>query len=217
MSITGNDVGTCTRASPCRNFVYAEAMLNGRLHLVLEPGVYGALHSLFTEDLFIHGNGATVVHLMTTSTNATLQIGRRMIIRDITMSATGTGGAAMTVTGEGVVLDSVTFAGGAKRLSILSPFANLKASVIARNLRVTNSIDSPAIFVASNGELTIDGGQISGGMVGIQGDPGAKVHLTNVLISGTSQRALSWRRRPARSSSRRSPTLAAPPPPPRAP
>jgi hypothetical protein len=113
-----------------------------------------------------------------------------MTIREVTVSLTGSGGIAMQVASEDVVLDSVTFAGNAKRLHINAFNSTYRASVIARNLKVTDSIDSPAIFVGGNGELTIDGGEISGGTAGIQGEPGSKVNLTNVMITGTSQRAL---------------------------
>ena len=164
--------------------------LNGRQHVVMEPGVYPTLASLSGAGLVVHGNGAIVTHGSTTSTGATLRVRAPMTIRDITMSVTGSGVAAMDVYAEGVILESVTFAGSAKRLRISNATPTSRASVIARNLRITNSIDTTAIEVGANGELTVDGGEISGGVVGIQGEPGAKVHLTNVLIWGTSQRAL---------------------------
>ncbi len=189
-SASGIDVGTCTRAAPCFDLAYALTQLNGRLHVVLEPGVYGTLASLYEEGLVVHGNGAIVTHPITTSTSPTLRIGRPMTIRDVTMSATGTGVTAMDVYADGVVLESVTFAGNAKRLRISNANPGLKASVIAKNVRIINSIDTRAIEVASNGELTIDGGEIAGGTIGIQGEPGSKVHLKNVMIWGTSQRAL---------------------------
>lgn len=186
MASTGNDVGTCTRAAPCRNFVYALTQADvARSHLVLEPGLYFARTIVQVPNLFIHGNGAVVTQFSGIS-GYTLQLVQPMNVRDITMSA----GASLLAGAEGVVLDSITFAGSSKRLTVSPAGSFTKASVLAENLRVINSIDSPAIDVRANGELTIEGGEISGGTVGIQAEPGAKVHLTNVLIWGTSQRAL---------------------------
>lgn len=189
LSTTGIEPGSCTRAAPCRGLPYLLAQLDGRLHVVMEPGVYPIRWPIDVPGLFIHGNGATFIH-GGTSTQASLVVEAPMTIREVTVSLTGSGGIAMQVASEDVVLDSVTFAGSTKRLHINSFNSTYRASVIARNLKIADSIDSIAIFVGANGDLTIDGGEITGGTVGIQGEPGSKVNLTNVLITGTSQRAL---------------------------
>jgi hypothetical protein len=187
MSSTSNiDDGACTRSTPCKNFVYALTQANGaRLHLVLEPGLYFARIGVQVPNFFIHGNGAIVTQLLGIS-GYTLQLLEPMNIRDITLSE----GASLLAGAEGIVLDSITFVGNPKRLTVSPAGFSTKASLLARNLRITNSADTTAIDVRATGELTIDGGEISGGTVGIQGEPGAKVHLTNVMIWGTSQRAL---------------------------
>ena len=193
MAPGAGDTSTCTRADPCATFLYMESRLNGRQHVVLEPGVYKSYGGLFAPRLFIHGNGATLIHGPVNGTQATLQLsGPGMVLRDVTVSQTGPGAAALIIGAEGVLLDSVTLAGAAKRLWIFNPSSSptAKASAVARNLEIVNSIDTVAVEIGSNGELTIEGGEISGGTVGIQGAVGAKVHLVNTLIWGTSQRAL---------------------------
>jgi hypothetical protein len=87
-------------------------------------------------------------------------------------------------------LESVTFS-HAKGLRV-SRGASSESAVVAKNLRITDSVGPSAIELQDLSELTIDGGVISGGSVGITASPGTKAHLKNLLISGTSGRALEF-------------------------
>jgi hypothetical protein len=191
LSSSSHNQGTCTRTDPCEYLDFLSTVLNDRHHVVMEPGVYPSAGYFDFPGLFIHGNGSVIIHAGNTQVPTMNLAGAGMVVRDLTISMTQTGQAALWVRGEGIVLDSITLAAGVKRLTVDNYLgSSYKASAIARNLKILNSIDSVAVDVASNGELTIDGGVISGGTVGIQGAPGAKVHLRNVMISRTTQRAL---------------------------
>lgn len=192
ISATGTDANNsvCTRANPCSTLVYTLARLDGRKHVVMAPGVYPNKLNVSVPGLFIHGSGAIITHA-STSTGPTLQLNAPdIVVRGLTMTSTNPGEIALLVSAEGILLDSVTFSGFVKKLNITALTPGLRASATARNLKISGSVDTAAIVVGASGELAIDRGEISGGTVGIQAEAGAKVRLRNVLIWGTSGRAL---------------------------
>jgi hypothetical protein len=176
----------CTKASPCASFGFGVTKLTAtRNHFVLDNGSYQTSLSLGGTTtpptaVFVHGHGSR----LTSGTNATFVISstKKLTVREVTLSGPTTG-AAIIGGGNGLTLESVTLM-AAKELSVVGP-------VTARNLRISSSLGTAAVIVNSNGELTVDGGVISGGAVGINvAAAGAKVHLKNLLIFGTAQRAL---------------------------
>lgn len=175
----------CTRSSPCRTFTSTIGRLNGRKHIVLTPGVYPTRQT-FSGDLFIHGHGAIVSHA-TTSTSAAMDILGPLKIRDLTFTESGDAFAHVRIAPMSsgfVLLEGVRFT-SAHRLRIDGP-------TVLRNAKFSASTDSTAaIVVESTGELTIEGAEIERGVVGIQATAtGAKVHIKNLLVRGTSGRGL---------------------------
>ena len=179
--------GICTRTFPCSGVFQGLLGLNGRLHMVLLPGVYNSRYSVNTPGLFIHGTGAILVQGAQIP-GFILQIDKPAIIRGVTFS--GSLGASLGVYGRDIVLDSITLDGHESFLQVSRGGSSPAASVTVRNLVMKNSGEYPAIRVDSVSELILDGATITGGAVGIQAEPGAKVQLKNLLITGTRRHAL---------------------------
>lgn len=179
LSTQNPSAGSCTRSAPCATFLDGLQLLSPtRNHFVLATGSYPTFFNPnFPDEVFVHGHGSTltpvsVTHVVNTLTKTTL--------RDL-IFAGQTGGQSLRVTSD-TRLESVRFAEA-------RPFV-VEGKAVARDLQISAAPGATSIIISSVGDLTVDGGEISRGMVGIQGDPGAKIRLTNVLIWGTSQRAL---------------------------
>lgn len=179
----------CTRAAPCIDWIHAGARVTeARNHIVmLGGGTYHADVGFGTvngtpQEVFVHGHGGTLIP-NGGEPGAIIATSDFLTIRDLTFSGTGTTTAALSV-GRRTVLESVRFFSTSPLL--------VKAPVIAKDLVISNAQRAEAILLDDiDSELTIDGGSITGGTVGIRSTvAGNKVHLTNLLISGTSGRAL---------------------------
>ncbi|MBA3540969.1 MAG: hypothetical protein H0T79_15260, partial [Deltaproteobacteria bacterium] len=154
-----------------------------RGHIVMAPGLYNHdrvafVRSTLPSHIFVHGHGAVITY---SGSFLTLDATKPMTLRDITFGS----GTSVALRTSPFVFESVTFA-NAKVLRVSS------GSLQARHLTISEMTDAAgAIQVDATGELTIDGGSIVGGTIGIVATaPGARFHLKNLLISRTTGRAL---------------------------
>jgi hypothetical protein len=177
--------GQCTRSDPCGDLARISTLgADPRAHVVLAPGGYlGAL--AFTRPLFFHGHGAVVSHRAPNDPNATRPILglRGGLVRDLSFSGTAPNFGVLV---DGLCRFENVAISGSKALLVRS-----QAKLVAKTLRIAGSVDpTAAILVESAGELTIDGGEIRGGKAAIVETGSATVHLKNLLIAKTQNRAL---------------------------
>ncbi|MGN6109331.1 MAG: choice-of-anchor Q domain-containing protein [Kofleriaceae bacterium] len=152
-----------------------------RNHVVLEPSLYYATMGVGLNGLVVHGNGSLLEELPGA---APWTLSASVLVKDVTVRSPPNGGTTIVVRRKGVVFENVSF-DRARHLRILGT-----GGLTARKLRFSYALDPSAILVEPGGELVIDGAVISGGKVGIEAQTNAKIDLKNVLIWGTSQRAL---------------------------
>lgn len=180
------DQGTCTRSSPCGSMIYATAQLSeNRNHIVLDGGRYPmrvAFSSSTTgvSEAFIHGNGSIISNPTTIGTALDLKI--PFLLRKVTIEGSN-GSSALIAGGPNIRLESVTIS-AAKAVRVNS------GSVIATDIRISDSADTAAIIVGAGAELTINRGTISRSPVAITAAPGSTVHLRNLLVFDIDLRAL---------------------------
>lgn len=187
ISVNGTDSGSCTQAMPCSTLAYAIGQAsNTREHIVLGAGFYPTgitLDPLITTvpELFIHGNGATLTALSGNSPPDIIN-------------------AKLPLT-----IDNLKFFGDAIPLDVAAPVSlhqvsmqgtkhvNVSSSLTATDLSITGTTDTSAAISLANtggGSLTIDRGTIAMASSAISAGLGAQVHLQNLLIWGTSVRAI---------------------------
>jgi hypothetical protein len=179
---------TCTRTSPCSTLGSASFKITpARNHIVLlDGGTYVAAQLSFGNsdtphtEVFVHGHGGTLTGL-NVATNI-INTTKSLLLRELTIA--NHDGSQAVILRSPSILESVSFVGAGALV--------VRTDVRARDLRVSIPKAAEAILLATaDAELTIERGQIVGGEVGIRATvAGAKVHLENVLIARTRQRAL---------------------------
>lgn len=158
-------------------------MLGDRRHIVMAPGVYPTSIRLSVNGLSIHGGGATITSIIN-NTRSMFEITMPTLIRNLTFAEARSTTSSINVLTSGVVtVEDATFSAVSRVL--------VQGVATLRNVVISDA-PSPigAIEVAAGAELTFDRGRIVRGVVGIRAAAGAEVHVSNVLIHGTSERAL---------------------------
>jgi hypothetical protein len=184
--ITSNGVcGTAgTRAEPLcwqQNAVNA-ALSTTRYHVVFLPGITQGrviLHSTTIPRIYLHGHGATLNGQSTTL--PAIDASTAVTITGLTLGTN----AYVAVSNATFEFNSVSFV-GAPRLLVAS------GSLVANDLSFTNAQHANgAIQIDANADLTIHRGRIVGGTIGIAAiASGARFHLENVAVTGTTGHAL---------------------------
>jgi hypothetical protein len=160
-------------ADPTRYHISLAYATEGNIRLLISPSLTTA------PSLFIHGHGAAFKPSIN-GTNPMFDTTLPLMLRDVTLSGnvapiSAHGGAAL-------VLDHVTVH-DSQRLIVGGPFT-------ATNLSIYNNTDATAAIVATGGyDITIDRATITGGHSVLSVASAAHVHLKNLMVTGTSERA----------------------------
>lgn len=183
LSPNGSDSGTCTRGAPCKSIQFAVTQSSEtRNLLVLANGTYVGVNNVDptntpASDIHIHGNGAI---LTSGSSTEGLIPGFNLAgsIRDLNFTVSGIAGVVLR--GTPILIERVAFSGVDLTIS---------GNATIRDFLVS---DAPGIGMYVVGSVTAERGMIRGGRVGIANDNSGfpVLDISNVIISGTSRRAL---------------------------
>jgi hypothetical protein len=182
----GTDAGSCTKAAPCKKFVFALTRTGAsRSHIVMGAGGYVETVVIDTTNttaaaLVIH-EGAATLSAPPASDSPTMSIGIATTIRDLTVVNGAGNGIALGGT-DTVQLEHVT----------CNAFTNgivAGTAVVAHDISVQGQL--AGIDLPAGTHLTLDRGVISGGVNGIKASAfGPVVDLSNLVVYGTTDLAL---------------------------
>jgi hypothetical protein len=164
------DSGACTHAAPCRNVVFAGTRITAtRNHVALLPGTHVMRVAFLTgagfTEVYIHGNGSTLVH-DSTANGAILVFGIPIAtLRDATFQGASPGGALTVISGS-LRADTIAFR-NTGALSLLSA-----ATGVVGDLAASDATDMlGAVKLSGPADLTVNRGTISCGFVAIAATP----------------------------------------------
>ncbi len=179
VDVTGVDVGTCTRASPCLTVQYAvQNALPNRSQIVLAPGTYAGYISITSVDtsapaITIHGGGATLKPVAG-SDLGTIYVGNvATTMRDLTFEDNQNGG------GTSVTCSSAPCSVTNVKVNGVSGF-QVGINMTLNNVEIINAYNG--IDITNGAHLLMDRVSIHGGVNGIL-VPGAATDSPIVSIS----------------------------------
>ena len=182
----GLDVGVCTRDAPCKRVQFgATKTSTTRNHIVLATGLYDlnndeeyiSSQDTPAQQLFIHGGGSTI---RTTSDVSALRTAVNAVIRDLEIISNSSAIEANTI-GKSV-LERLKIRGASRGISI-------SGDVLVRDVSIEGT--GYAVVLSSNARLTLDRGIIKYPYVGISAGLGTVVDISNLLVFGAGDVALS--------------------------
>jgi hypothetical protein len=177
MSTTGLDSGTCAQVSPCGGLAYAATQTSdARSTISIANGTYtvsGSIQiSTSATRIDIHGNHATVA--------STAIFADAITVRDLQIDGSaGSEGTALSV--RTASLYNVTITAGSGTAGGLGAFGAVDAHQLI--------VHAGNVGIDTTSSMSIDGGQIDGGRVGVQTN-GGTFQLSNLLVYGQSYLAL---------------------------
>lgn len=185
MDPAGADTGICGRSAPCRSFAFAIAKTSSiRPHVVLAPGSYVEYGILIDEasttarPLYVHGGGASV-SLPQGLEGAIFESKIESVIRHLEFFNEGGNGVQLGGTAP-IIAEDIKVHGGYRGFST-------GAGVTLRDVAIDGALYGIEVSI---GPLTLERAIVHGGLNGVTAGPNQIVNLTNVLIYGTSDRAL---------------------------
>lgn len=181
----GVDVGSCTRAAPCRTFAFAIPRTSTtRSHVVLGPGAYVerdiVIDSQMTsaKPLYIHGGGASI-SLPQGNDGTVFDVAVNAVVRHLQFPEVIGNGLVLSGT-EAIVAEDITAHGGYRAIST-------SGSVTLRDIAVDGATYGIDI---TSGQVTVERAVIHGGTTAIHSGSNVLVYATNVLIYGTADLAI---------------------------
>lgn len=182
----GTDAGTCSATSPCHSISFALTQVGpSRNHIVMGVGGYSHVPTLINAQntnashLYIHGGGAT---LSLSGESSMLDISIGVTIRELNFEVGGGSGALRFFGPDLSTVESVRIRQGFNGVLAMG-------AVLLRDVVIEDCANGVSI---NGGQLSIERAIIRRGETGVLASS-TTVHLTNLLVYGTSNLALDLR------------------------